>query len=154
MRVLLEVLQGLAYLHTVANIAHRDIKTANVLLDGRLGARIGDFGLVKHIRSTEGKTTTMLCTEHVIGTAIYMAPEVHQGQSSLAQDIYALGVVVLETLTGLPAANPTKTHCSITLLADEYWDEDEGLRPLLDTNVLWASHTVAELAGMAEVVPA
>jgi len=101
------------------------------------------------MRNAEAKTVSVLRTEHVIGTTIYMAPEVHQGESSTAQDIYALGVVILEVLTGLPVTNPRPGHRSLTLLADDFWDEKDKLKPLLDSAIFWDDHVVETLTDIA-----
>jgi serine/threonine protein kinase len=86
---------GLDYAHS-KNIVHRDLKPNNILMDEEDNPYIADFGLAKH---TEGKielTNTMMT-----GTAAYMAPEIARvGKSTRRSDIYALGVILFEMLTG------------------------------------------------------
>jgi len=68
--VLSDVARGLAYLHAEVKVIHRDVKSANVLLDrGRVG-RIGDFGIAKCLSEGGGggMTATHVHTQHVIGT--------------------------------------------------------------------------------------
>jgi serine/threonine protein kinase len=82
-------------------VIHRDLKPANVLLgaDGR--PKIADFGLAKCLDSDRRLTVT----NTVMGTASYMAPEQAAGQTKEigpAADVYALGAVLYETLTGRP----------------------------------------------------
>ena len=94
-RLLDLIADGLDYAHT-KNIVHRDLKPNNILMDEDDHPYIADFGLAK---LTEGKielTNTMMT-----GTAAYMAPEIAQsGKSTKRADIYALGIIVFEMLTG------------------------------------------------------
>ena len=91
----LEVLGALAASHE-AGILHRDIKPGNVLLTADGTAKLGDFGIAK---STEGLNLTS--TGMIIGTAAYLAPERVAGQPATPQsDLYALGVVLYEALSG------------------------------------------------------
>ncbi|MBI2804995.1 MAG: serine/threonine protein kinase [Planctomycetes bacterium] len=84
-----------------AGIVHRDLKPANVLI-GRDGTvKITDFGLVKRLDRVGGATHTQV----VMGTPSYMAPEYiegHRKSVSPALDIYALGAILFELLTGQP----------------------------------------------------
>lgn len=98
-----QVLDGLQAIHA-AGIVHRDIKPQNVLI-GRDGiARVTDFGIAQ-AEEDSGMTTAGT----TVGTAAYMAPEQAQaGDISEATDLYAVGVVLYEMLTGfLPFNAPT-----------------------------------------------
>lgn len=96
-RVATDLLEGLARVHD-REIVHRDVKPSNVFLrdDGR--AVLGDFGIA---RSLIGSDPSLTATGHYLGTPDYMAPEqfVETGVSPAA-DIYALGMVCYEALTG------------------------------------------------------
>ena len=68
--VLSDVARGLAYLHTEVKVIHRDVKSANVLLDRGCVGRIGDFGIAKCLGDGGGggMTATHVHTQHVVGT--------------------------------------------------------------------------------------
>ncbi|MEJ7761717.1 MAG: serine/threonine-protein kinase, partial [Thermomicrobiales bacterium] len=99
-----QILAGLTAIHGVG-IIHRDIKPQNVLLGKAGEARLTDFG-VAHASIEEGLTSHGT----TVGTAAYMAPEQARGGTlSEATDLYAVGVLLFECLTGrLPfeASNP------------------------------------------------
>jgi tRNA A-37 threonylcarbamoyl transferase component Bud32 len=93
-RVLLDVLDGLAYAHSEGMI-HRDIKSANVLLTKKGQAVIADFGIAQIVGSTRHTASGAL-----MGTLDYMAPEQGlEGRSDARSDIYSLGIVFYEMLT-------------------------------------------------------
>ncbi|MEA3339959.1 MAG: protein kinase, partial [Chloroflexota bacterium] len=93
-RVLLDVLDGLAYAHSEGMI-HRDIKPANILLTKHGQAVIADFGIARIVGGTRHTMSGAL-----LGTLDYMAPEQGmKGQSDARSDIYSLGIVLYEMLT-------------------------------------------------------
>ena len=88
------VLSGLAAAHR-AGIVHRDLKPENVLLadDGRI--KIGDFGLARAVTNSTGTGQALL------GTIAYLSPElVTRGVADTRSDIYAIGIMIYEMLTG------------------------------------------------------
>jgi serine/threonine-protein kinase len=98
-RILREVASALDYAHR-EGVIHRDIKPANILINSDGYVLLADFGIVKLL--TEGKTTANLTGgSGVVGTPAYMSPEQANGQPLDGRsDIYALGVVAYEMITG------------------------------------------------------
>jgi serine/threonine-protein kinase len=93
-----DVLAALEALHAVG-LLHRDVKPENVLLErvgGVMRARLGDLGIARPIDRTRS-------TGSVLGTDLYIAPEVHDGSApSPASDLWAVGYVMYEGLFGAP----------------------------------------------------
>lgn len=88
-----EIAKGLTYLHE-RGIVHRDLKPGNIFYeDGYV--KIGDYGLSKAITVSQHSAQTL-----TVGTVHYMAPEIGQGRYDRSIDIYALGVLLYEMLTG------------------------------------------------------
>jgi serine/threonine-protein kinase len=92
-----QVADGLDALHA-EGLIHRDVKPGNILLDGNGKAFITDFGLMK-----DREASVLTRPGQALGSMDYMAPEQIRGEEVTAQsDVYALGCVMIECLTGQP----------------------------------------------------
>ena len=105
-------------------LLHRDIKPTNVLLDEHGEPHLTDFGLAKLVQQSRDLTLTLT----VMGTPGYMAPEQAAGNSkelTIAADIYSLGAVLYELLTGRP---PFEGETTLDLLRQVQESEPQSLR--------------------------
>lgn len=90
---LAEICSGLTYLHS-RGLVHRDLKPANIF-EHQGTIKIGDVGLSKFISQSQANAQTQS-----VGTVYYMAPEVAHGRYGKTVDVYALGVMLFEMITG------------------------------------------------------
>src|SRR5438445_6348364 len=115
-------------------ILHRDIKPGNVLLDQKGEAHLTDFGLARLIE-TESSVTR---TKEVMGTPSYMAPEQAVGETrklTNATDVYGLGAVLYQLLTGQPPFAGGTTYETIRLLLDREPRPPRLLNPKIDRDL-------------------
>ena len=90
-KILKQILDAVAYLHD-QGISHRDLKPDNILFhDGLL--KIGDFGLSRDITSNKMAS--------VVGTPYYVAPEVIKGKYGSQCDMWSIGVIMFNMITGV-----------------------------------------------------
>ena len=108
-----QVADALAYAHG-RNVVHRDVKPGNVLLGAGERVKLADFGIARLI----GDTVRHTQTGHAIGTAAYLSPEQVRGEDvTTATDLYALGLVLLEALTGERAYPGSPTESALARLS-------------------------------------
>ena len=109
-RLLLPICEAIDFAHQ-RGILHRDLKPSNILIDQHGRPYVTDFGLAKRLRA--GSTLTR--SGAILGTPSYMAPEQaagRRGQLGPATDVYSLGAVLYQTITGRPpfqSASPVDT---------------------------------------------
>ncbi len=123
LRLLREFGGALAYAHD-QGLVHRDIKPSNVLIDAAGHACLADFGIVHQI-APRPETADLTETAQALGTPHYMAPEVMVGEVNARSDIFSLGVVAYEMLTGkLPIGRftPASETCTVGSHADRAID--------------------------------
>jgi interleukin-1 receptor-associated kinase 4 len=136
--VAIGTVRAISYLHTAyaTPLIHRDIKTANILLDYTKKPKLCDFGLIRrpHTQNTNTATT-------IVGTSAYMAPEAFRGDISVKLDTFSFGVVLLELLTSLP---PYDEHRDGVDLVTHIQDNcQEEIKPLLDTSAgSWTANDI------------
>src|SRR5437899_9086203 len=115
-------------------ILHRDIKPGNILLDAKGEPHLTDFGLARLVESESSVTQTL----DVLGTPSYMAPEQAVGNNaavSSATDVYGLGAVLYQLLTGHPPFAGGTTYETIKLLEDTEPRPPRLLNPKVDRDI-------------------
>lgn len=116
-----KICEALQFAHD-EGIVHRDVKPENILVDSKGRVKIADFGIAKLVGRKEDITLTG--TQHTLGTPHYMAPEQIDTPTKVDHraDIYALGVVFYEMLTGeMPMGRfePPSKHVEVDVRVDE-----------------------------------
>ncbi|KAJ0257517.1 Wall-associated receptor kinase 2 [Hirschfeldia incana] len=135
LRIAAEIAGTLAYLHSSASIPiiHRDVKTANILLDENLTAKVADFGASRLIPMDKEQLTTM-----VQGTLGYLDPEYYNtGLLNEKSDVYSFGVVLMELLTGQKALcfeKPQQSKHLVNYFASAM--KESRLHEVIDSQVL------------------
>jgi len=136
-RVALEICEALESIHE-AGVIHRDLKGRNIMLAERNGSQCAvlmDFGIARAISRNTGETMTAMTAltkaGAMVGTPEYMAPEQFDGSEiTEATDVYALGIVLCEMVTGERPTRGTRGGGSRTGGAgSKVWGSKEGAKP-------------------------
>jgi TolB-like protein/Flp pilus assembly protein TadD len=115
-------------------ILHRDIKPGNILLDAKGEPHLTDFGLARLVESESSVTHTL----DVLGTPSYMAPEQAAGNNAAVgsvTDVYGLGAVLYQLLTGHPPFAGGTTYETIKLVLDTEPRQPRLLNPKIDRDL-------------------
>ncbi|XP_044468569.1 protein kinase and PP2C-like domain-containing protein isoform X2 [Mangifera indica] len=147
--IAVQLAKALQYLHNLG-ILHRDVKPANVLLDRNLCPHLADFGLAEYKRNikgvsvenwrSSGKPTGGFHKKNMVGTLIYMAPEILKNEVHTEKsDAYSFGILINELLTGVVPYTDLRAEAQAhTVLEMNYTEQQltaavvsEGLRPVL-----------------------
>ncbi|KAI3797064.1 hypothetical protein L1987_39754 [Smallanthus sonchifolius] len=132
MKIATGAAQGLDFLHTTEKtVIYRDFKSANILLDSDLNAKLSDFGLAK-LGPANGESHV---STGVVGTYGYAAPEyIATGHLYVRSDVYGFGVVLLEMITGLRVLDtnrPSSEHNLVDWARSSLADKRK-LRKIID----------------------
>lgn len=137
--VLVPAARGLGAAHRVG-LVHRDVKPENLLLGADGNVRITDFGLARAVASA----TTTFGTDVLVGSPHYLSPEAVQGRPlDPRADVYGLGVILFECLTGRPPHDADTPYATALAHTSQVVPAPSslvgGLDPALDDVVGWAT---------------
>lgn len=126
LQIALDISHGIEYLHegAVPPVVHRDLKSANILLDHSMSAKVADFGLSKE-EVFDGRKSSLK------GTYGYMDPAyISTSKSSLKSDIYSLGVIFFELITAIHPQQNLMDYVNLAMM-----DPDGGVDEILDKRI-------------------
>ncbi len=122
LRLMAKVCDGVAYAH-MCGVIHRDLKPANIFVDARGEPKVMDFGIAKHVGLEDDDGTKLTVHGAIMGTPSYMSPEQASGLTAeidIRSDVYTLGVILYELLTGdLPFRGTTVSAILLQVAGDD-----------------------------------
>jgi tetratricopeptide (TPR) repeat protein len=137
-RLVAKIARAVYYAHQ-RGILHRDLKPGNILLDAAGEPHVTDFGLAKHLVGPGGQQAANAPTQSgaVVGTPAYMAPEQAAARKdlSVAVDVYSLGAILFELLTGRPPFQAETPIDTILKVMEEDPPRPRSLNPKLDRDL-------------------
>ncbi|RKI46586.1 serine/threonine protein kinase [Corallococcus sp. AB049A] len=161
LKVLLQVARAVECAHA-KNIIHRDLKPENILLDGRLHAKVADFGLAG-IREPDSEKQ-LTATAVAMGTLNYMAPEQRRDAKNVdgRADLFSLGVMMYESLTGelpvgrfkLPSERVRGLDPRLDPVVEKLLETDREARYATATEVCEALEGLVSATSSPHVAPA
>ena len=130
MKLVGQLLAGLDHAHTAGRV-HRDLKPDNVIVEAGDVPRIVDFGIAE-LREPEDNAERLTATGMIVGTPLYMSPEQAKDEPvDQRADLYALGVIVYEMITGRPPFEGSPIDVALAKIKHEL-PRIEGNDPLVD----------------------
>ncbi|KAL5707266.1 hypothetical protein ACHQM5_025334 [Ranunculus cassubicifolius] len=132
MNIIIGVTRGLCYIHTNENLVHGNLTGGNILLDEQTNPRISDYGISQLMNTTGG--SNVAATAASLG---YRAPELSKlKKPNTKTDMYSLGVIMLELLTGKSPSEPTNgmdlPQWVASVVAEEYTNDVYDLELMRD----------------------
>ncbi len=136
----MQIAKALEYAHH-HGIIHRDLKPANLFLSEKGKLKLGDFGIAR-----DTQATALTAAGKTVGTYAYMAPEQISGKPPISRktDLYALGCVMFEMLTGQP---PFVAETMASMLMQHLQDEPPRVTSLAIDCPIWLDVVVTRLLG-------
>ncbi|XP_004308965.1 PREDICTED: probable leucine-rich repeat receptor-like protein kinase IMK3 [Fragaria vesca subsp. vesca] len=136
MRIAKGMARGLSYLHANENIIHGNLTSSNVLLDEQTDSKIADYGLSKLM--TAAANSNVIATAGALG---YRAPELSKlKKANTKTDVYSLGVIILELLTGKSPGEPMNgfdlPQWVASIVKEEWTNEVFDLELMRDASVI------------------
>jgi WD40 repeat protein/tRNA A-37 threonylcarbamoyl transferase component Bud32 len=132
-RYLEKTARAVHFAHVRGNVLHRDLKPANILLDEHDNPKVTDFGLAKVLENDSSNTRTGA----IMGTPSYMAPEQALAKRNLtaACDVYSLGAILYELLTGRPPFQGETAMATMTMVIEQEPVPPRMLNPKVDPDL-------------------
>ncbi|KAG5527761.1 hypothetical protein RHGRI_028643 [Rhododendron griersonianum] len=139
LQIALDISHGIEYLHdgAVPPIIHRDLKSANILLDRSMRAKVADFGLSKE-QTYDG------CKSSLKGTYGYMDPAyISTSQFTTKSDIFSFGVILFELIVAIPPHQNLMDYINLAAMSPD------GVDDILDKRLVGESNLVVEARSLA-----